>query len=343
MDTIKTLKLGHLLFKGSQKREQNPIDTTSFPNVEKTKYKWFTTEHWNAEVYGKFNDGIGSIWIYKIEKELNLLDFSKPQAKNILQNCITNNVQKFSEQYTSGNLYTMFRIKYESIDDLEKKLQFPFGLCSFEKQVEIKYNKTLNIDSQGGASLQRCSFHNYDKLFVFFLDQYLDKSYDGYYAPSLNTIFHGKHFHAELCLFETNKIKTIGRYMLAYDPNESSKIIRAFCAFSDKTDTHKIVDPTNSIVPFNILVYVSKSKNILKSIENAYTKSYNQSTELEELQELQELTESVLKPVHEIFQGETSDSSENENFVYNLNPSKNQLYHSMVTSLITNKRQMDLD
>ena len=173
--TTYELKQDTFLYKGFQVKDStktNPLESTNFTGVDVNKFKWFTKEHWNAEVYGQFKNGKGSVWIYKVVKSQRLLDFSNPGTKRTILDYITANHKVFFDEMNPTNgkdkIFEMFKIKCTSAEDLKNKLLFPFGLCSLSQQFNIKYENKISAQGDTGESLQRCSYHTYDKLFVFF-------------------------------------------------------------------------------------------------------------------------------------------------------------------------------
>ena len=255
-------------FKGSQMRDIDPITDTKFHGISKTQLKWFTKDNNVAEVYGAYNGGKGSVWIYELRRKHKLLNLSNNSLhREELLAAIndSNKVFKFMAEYA---LVIQNGLKIELPNSVEKfqiMLKVPFGMCSLENQEKIK-RKDLNlVDDNTPTSNERLSFHNYDKLLALYMKYAFKETYDGYYADKFTSSFHKNLFHSEICLFETNGlIVTKGRYILV---KKHSQYFRAFINYN----TTNIIKTSIEYTPaMQFYIDVAKTLGIKKILEVVY-------------------------------------------------------------------------
>ena len=260
-------------FKGSQMRDIDPITDTKFHGISKTQLKWFTKDNNVAEVYGAYNGGKGSVWIYKLVRKHKLLNLSQNSSEHrkVLLDEInaSNKVINFMAEYA---LVIKNGLKIELPNSVEKfqiMLKVPFGMCSLENQEKIKNIKKKPLDmvlvDDNTQSNQRLSFHNYDKLLALYMKYAFKETYDGYYADKFTSSFHKNLFHSEICLFETKDlIVTKGRYILV---KKHSQYFRAFINYN----TTNIIKTSIEYTPAKqFYIDVDKTRGIENILEVVY-------------------------------------------------------------------------
>jgi hypothetical protein len=181
-------------------------------------------------------------------------------------------------------------------------------------------------------------------LFAFFIGQYL-QTYKGYFAPTLNSIFHGgdtKPFHSEICLFQTkDKLITKGRYNIVYK-QEDTNIIRAFCSFNTTPlkQENNYVEYKENDIKKHLHVYVPKTKNIIKCIKEAYEEGPTEATG--SIETPQQLTEKET-PVSLFDALKTDGTERTEEEIKDFYNYEIQEYSDMITSMLNSYIPMEYD